>query len=154
MISMSRYLEIVEYRDCRRFSSPSRTKNLEYAVAFKRLVMSTVRKRCDLNGNDYYTQDLILHTPIPNGLTYKTNTLFIVGDYVVAYIQNDPKSESLDRILCRVTGVENHVVHAPCDNQVSAIVNQTLYLSIQQIIAPDATEVELPGEEDEDNVED
>lgn len=128
-------LKILAYRDSPRVYDLYRKDNLDYVVQFNRLL--TVQTGFIYNETEktgVNSPVLTLITPIANGLGLKTHCIFIPGDYVAAYLQWDPKSASRDNVLCKVDHVENHIVYAPVNTDVSLVINQTLYVNIVQIL--------------------
>lgn len=128
-------LKILAYRDSPRVYDLYRKDILDYVVQFNRLLtVQTGFIHNETEKTGVNSPVLTLITPIANGLGLKTHCIFIPGDYVAAYLQWDPKSASRDNILCKIDHVENHIVYAPVNTDVSLVMNQTLYVNIVQIL--------------------
>lgn len=129
------------YRDTPITYDSRRLNNLEYVVEFNRLAMVEPHVFNPADGK--YHDLLVLDTPIPNGVSLRAHMLFIPGDYVSVLIQINPKEPTYERYLCQVTRVANHVRSSPCDKQVAAIINQTLYLSIKKFLKGTETCIQI-----------
>lgn len=133
-------IKLIEYRDTPKTYETYRREVLSFAPIFSRQLLAVIEND---PRSGRFERKLILETPIPNGMLPTTHILFIVGDYLVAYLHTTPKISSYDRVLCKVIGVRNHISMSPCDPQAKYVTHQTLYVSILQILKGDESCIQI-----------